>query len=348
MVPIKIIVLDYVSEYGGAQTVSNNHIQDMVKDETNQWYIITNQRIKTTSRHVTYHCVPWVKHSLLHRLWFEMRVLPRIVRQYQPDVVLSLQNLGARVGRIPQVLFVHQALVFQKHQNHYLDGALTQLKFKLLRWKLKRDVKKAALVIVQTNYMQTLIAPYNTHVHHILPCLYSDEPQQHQVSHDFIYPTNAQKYKRLDLVLAIARQIKKMHYPSKILLTLTGNENEYVKEFGYYCVHEHLPVKFIGRQSAEKMAILYQTHHLLFTSEVESLGLPLIEAMHYGCRILGYETVTTKEVVSDYPYQYLFNEKNITDVLATFYTTVDSESEGQHVAGTSIVTLLKTQQIISS
>ena len=55
---------------------------------------------------------------------------------------------------------------------------------------------------------------------------------------------------------------------------------------------------------------LYKLNNLLFCSQVESLGLPLMEAAHYGCKIFAYETDVTKEVLKIINSKF-FNKSNI-------------------------------------
>lgn len=316
---MKILVIDYAREIGGGSTISDNIINSLYKDSRLKWLIITS-KFKTKEKNNFKNLkITSIKKSLFHRYLFEKYYLYKIIKVFQPDLIISTQNIPVRYYKGVQIVYFHQALPFSNKYILRSGGFLKSIKLLIMRYKFIRSFKKDFIFVVQTKSMKNLLNRYTSNVLINFPDLNQSSPTIHKKTNNFIYPTNTENYKRLDIILYISKIIKNYNIESIIYLTLNGNENKKITLFKNEVINNNLPIKFIGKQSKDEMKTLYNNNNLLFTSEIESLGLPLVEAMHYGCMILALETEVTKEITNEYPNIKLFNEENIEKAVLEFF-----------------------------
>ncbi len=340
---MKILVLDYASEYGGAKTISDYFNKEVLKDKHNEWLFITSKRRVYESKHVKGMTFPFIKYSILHRIYFEFVTLKRMIKKLQPDCIVSLLNYGVSGFSGKQILYVHQALAFINESYKQSDSMLKRLKMNILKKKIRKSVSDADCIIVQTNEMKKLVEPYNDQVQACQPKLFTSYPEVHDEAIHLFYPTNTENYKRFDLIVKVGQAIKKFQIPSYIQITLNGDETRSIKRMFKQCRKEKLPVRFIGSIDCLKMQTYYRSNHLLFTSEVESTGLPLIESMHYGAKILALKQAVTEELLEHYPHQFLFNDTNLEQQVLNFYNYPIISTKGMNIQAKSILDILGKQ-----
>src|SRR5699024_884861 len=194
----------------------------------------------------------------------------------------------------------------------------------ILKKILIKHIKNANYIVVQTNYMKDLISKYNENIIVSTPKIYNNKRNSHISTTNLIYPLNAQVYKRFDLVLKIGRILKSFNKSYQIQLTLNGNENKSISSFKRQIKMENLNIKFIGKKTKNELKDLYKNNNLLFTSEVESLGLPILEAINFNCKILAYSRPFVEELTFNYKDIYLFNEDNINETVIEFINGVNN------------------------
>ncbi|MDJ1109158.1 glycosyltransferase [Macrococcus caseolyticus] len=342
---MRIIVLDYARDIGGANTISEYFNRQVLEDKENKWLWLTSNFDSFTGKNIKNLRVRQIKKSIFHRLYFERLVLKKINNEFKPDLIISLQNFKASNFAGKQLIYVHQAIAFVDDNRKFSDSLFKELKFQMIKKKLKNDVKNSDYIIVQTDFMKNKIYELNKNVYKILPELFHEKAEIHKPCQNFIYPTNSEKYKRFDLVIEVARTLKNNNLKSNISITLGGEETSYIKKIKDIIINESLPIHFIGKQDKQQLQELYRNNHLLFTSEIESLGLPLVEAMHYGCKILAFEQPFTCEVLNNYKDAYIFNENNILFQLNNCLKSND-EVSGLNVQSENILSFLKSKHII--
>ena len=116
---MKIAVINVAASSGGALSVlkefysyirnnrQNNNGQDL------EWlFLVTTPQLEE-DEHIKVINFPWIKESWFHRAFWDFYVAPRIIQDYDADIVFSMQNVCIPRIKIPQVLYVHQPLPFQ-------------------------------------------------------------------------------------------------------------------------------------------------------------------------------------------------------------------------------------------
>ncbi|WP_419743907.1 glycosyltransferase [Macrococcoides bohemicum] len=342
---MKILVLDYARDSGGAYTISEYINHEVINDKDNTWLWITSDFDIKTKKNIYNLKLSFIKKNLFNRLIFEKFYAKKIVKDFKPDLILSLQNLGLGDLNIPQVLYIHQAIPFIDNKIVELDGIKKKIKMNIIKKLLNRDLKNAEYIIVQTKYMKNLLIEYNDKIVNILPSIFLDDPEEHCGSQNFIYPTNSEKYKNFNLIIKVAEELKAKKIPSTIFITLQGDENDNIKSVLKQVNKESLPIKFIGTQSKDSLKNLYRKNNLIFTSKVESLGLPLLEGMHYGCKILALETEFAKEVLENYDKKYLFTESSLSNKIKELFDSKKS-TLGKNIESFSFLETIKKEKII--
>ncbi|TDM34100.1 hypothetical protein ETI11_11305, partial [Macrococcoides canis] len=224
---MKILVLDYAREFGGGNTISNNIIEQIENDRDNEWLILTSKYSLNNKKNLYNLQIKNIKKSLFHRIFFEFIEMKNILKIYEPDLVFSLQNLSCKKFKGIQVVYLHQALPFSNQNNIYNRNLWKKYKYILNSKLIKNDLKKDHYVVVQTEYMKSLISKYKKNKTIVnKPKIFNSSPEIHSPTNNFIYPTNSEKYKRNDLAFKLAKYIKKKNIDSIIKITLKGDENE--------------------------------------------------------------------------------------------------------------------------
>ena len=135
---MRILVNDIAASKTGALAILMDFYEYVkVHHPEHEWIFLTGiDCIKDPPENITVHVMVDVKRSQKDRLRFDLMTGSRFLEELKPDIILSLQNtltkgsirrktdlyskdgkLLAKAGdKIPQVLYVHQPLGFQKNK----------------------------------------------------------------------------------------------------------------------------------------------------------------------------------------------------------------------------------------
>jgi len=252
---------------------------------------------------------PWVKKSWLHRLFFDHVTVRRLIKTYQIDRVLSLQNLAAPV-KLPQTIFVQQALPFSDVRFHLFRQPKYWVRQNLIGRGIRRSCRRAEKVIVQAEWMKRAVcekAKISTEKVEVrkpkapaaAACFDRD-----RWDGLFFYPAAAYPYKNHRLILAAAALLEKRGVGGwRVMLTLTPGQLD-TAEFSKNIQNKLI---FTGPLPYNKVTALYAASALLFPSYIETVGLPLLEARAAGCPILAADRPFAREALEGYPDAVFFD-----------------------------------------
>lgn len=342
---MKILLLDYISNSGGAQSISNYINKEIAQDKNNEWLVVTSNIKYNETNNVKNLIVPNVRKNYIRRFLFENIELQKIKREYKPDLIFNMHNALTPGKKKNQIIYMHQAMPFVSYSIKEPEGYKDKFKFKLLKYKLRKDASKAKGIIVQTNFMKEIVSKYNGQTIKVMPALFKKQSRVHSQKKGFIFPTNTQNYKRFDLILKVAKYLKEISPTEDILVTVRGNETEEIRNLYNITQTKDLPIKFIGYQKHESVQSYFEYRNLLFTSELESFGIPLIEAMSQGCKILALKKGFSEELTNSYKQAYLFEENNIEKVMKE-YMIDNSEYVSHFVKEDNLLAELRKRKII--
>lgn len=301
----RVLVLDVAADAGGALSVLREYYDRLKSDKETQYIFCVGLPELEETDTIRICRFPWVKKSWLHRLWFDHVVVQRLVRRLRVDAVLSLQNLRISRVRLPQTVYLHQALPFSEHRFRLRENPRFWIYQHIIGRSIRSSVKKADRVIVQTRWMketvcrQTGVAPEKVQVQP--PHLPTDMPYHFDAAawrRRFFYPAGAYSYKNHALILqAMDRLAAEGFADYEVLLTL--REEELPAAARYPAIREQL--RFLGPLAHEDVLRLYAETVLVFPSYIETLGLPLLEAALAGAPILASDCPFSREILADYP-----------------------------------------------
>lgn len=297
------------AESGGALSILQDFFYRAMEDVANKYFfVISKPRFVENPDNVTVLRFPWIKTSWLHRLYFDRVIAPRLIRDYDIDVVLSLQNTIIPGTDVRQVLYLHNALPFVDHRFSLRQSPMLWLYQNLISKAIYNSVIKADKVIVQTRWMKEACIALNADPRKIEVCPptistrveveYKKPLSRNTV---FFYPASGVLFKNHKVILEACHRLMSRSISNfSIVFTLSENENKYTKELCDIVTMHNLPVSFIGQVSRQTVFEYYSKSILLFASYIESLGLPLVEAMMHRSPIIVADCAFSREILENY------------------------------------------------
>jgi glycosyltransferase involved in cell wall biosynthesis len=321
MLQMKITVVCLTSRSGGGLTI----LQDLFTyatqvDKDNEWqFVISDQDLGTSTSTVEIVNTTPVYKGWRSRLWAEFFTGRRIVENFSPDFVLSLQNIDTPIrGDRPLALYVQQALPFQTdYKLSFLKRDERKLAWRqyLLKWPILKSVQNSVVTFVQTRWLAKRlkeISPKNrlVSIGHSHVISHGELCQSTQERDRFFYPASGSSYKNhRTLHLALCRLNKSgVNLTDRVSVTLT--EEQLIKATGLSSDQELSWYRPLGWLSKEEVAREYANSILVFPSLVESLGLPLYEARNLGIPIVAGDTAFGKEALDGYSAVSWFDPKS--------------------------------------
>jgi len=242
------------------------------------------------------------------RMFLELFFLPWLTSKGvgRPDIVLSLNSLGV-LGALGcrQFVYVHQALPFYPEIQWPLTGGGKTMIFyqRYFGWIMWLSILlTSAKVIVQT---ETMVLRVKRRWGIDAVCWFPDfqSPPECAVKKwipetlTFFYPATFHEHKN-HFVLAEALKLIKAQNPSlynQIRIVFTVPEDCRTEPY------LDKGLSFLGQGSFETVVGLYgESAALVFPSRVETIGLPLVEAMGLGIPVLCADQEYAREILSGY------------------------------------------------
>lgn len=295
---MRIVVNDIAASCGGAMTILKQ-FYDYVKhnDTKNEWVFLLGDKYLEETDRIKIRCFPDVKKSRIKKVLFDCFYGKRVIHSFDPDVVVSLQNIITFGVKKTQILYVHQSIPFQKEKNFSFlkkeERSLAVIQH-IVGIFIKASVKRADKVFVQTKWIQKAVAEKcgkkEEDIHLAFPTVETFEPDVSKFDHTrFFYPTSNQLYKNNDVILRACDELNAMGIHD-FLVDLTLPEGTIVQK----------NIRCVGYLSREQMIDEYQSCALLFPSYIETVGLPLLEARSCNTMILASDTAFAHECLDGY------------------------------------------------
>lgn len=300
---MRIVVNDIAASTGGAMTVLRDFYTYVCEnDRENEWIFLLNKRYFEETDNVKIIPVPQVKKSGLHKLWFDFVSGRYFLKKLQPDVVFSLQNIITFGVKAPQVVYIHQSIPFQSVKSFsFLCRAERNLAViqHLIGAIIKRSAKKSDLVIVQAEWMKKAVCrlcliPRDSVLVNMPEVNVGVAQEGVFDKTKFFYPTADALYKNNDCLFRASQLLRARGVEHEVCMTLPVEKSEE----GITCT---------GCQPYEEVLQRYRTSTLVFTSYIETVGLPLLEARAAGTVILASDTLFAHEVLDGYENVHFFD-----------------------------------------
>jgi glycosyltransferase involved in cell wall biosynthesis len=327
---MSIMVFDVPAESGGALSVLNDFYEEIKSDKSKNWIIVVSKPELSETHNVKVLRYPWVKKSWFHRLYFDNFVSPRLIREYDVDEVISLQNMIIPRTKINQTVYVHNCLPFTEYRFSIAENRLLWVYQNIISKIIFKSIKKARKVIVQTEWMKKVclqkLGVNGTKIE-VMPPKINLEVKKYFIPTKeslttFFYPATGMNFKNHKIILKAAKKIKDLSMDFCIYFTIYGNENDYIRKIHKQVLEQELPIKFLGQVSRDDVFDFYSKSVLLFPSKVESFGLPLLEARMHKCIIFASNTSFSREVLSEYEKANFFDPEDDNELFNLMYNII--------------------------
>lgn len=310
------MIIDVAATSGGALTILLQYYRSAKEDLINQYYFLVSTPVLEETVNIKVLYYPWVKKSWFHRLFFDKFFPKKLVKKYNIDELLSLQNILYPDIKIKQVVYLHQSLPFSEKKYKITENFIFWVYQNIIKIKIYRSLEIADQVIVQTKWMvdacvknvgidrnKILLIPSNPSIN--VKSIYTHEKDKKFI---FFYPANGAVYKNHKIIVdAISALSLSNREKIQVIFTLNINENNLISKLYRRVKEESLPIEFIGHISKTEVYEYYSKSILLFASSLESFGLPLLEARKHKCPIIASNCSFSKEILQGYSKYSLFN-----------------------------------------
>lgn len=316
LVPAKrIVVYDVAASASGALSVLNDFYAEVrnYNDKSIRWtFVISTPHLEETEN-IKVIRAPWIKKNWLCRLFFDYFIAPRIISAEKADKVLSLQNIIVPGTKLPQVVFLHNALPFVEYKIPIKDSIVLWVYQNIIAKFIYSSVKKAEKLIVQTHWMKgacvekTQVSPDKITV---IPPVINIVPKklfayENMDIPTFIYPAMPLIYKNHKVIIEACKQLVKEGVTNfRVIFTMAGTENKLARRLKEETDKYNLPIKFVGVLTREELFELYSKAILLFPSYIETFGMPLLEAKVHGAFVIAQDTQIVNEILNNYSRFY--------------------------------------------
>ena len=313
---MRIMVFDVPAESGGALSVLNEFYNEYKTDPKNNYIFVVSTPKLIETKNVVILSYPWVKKSWFHRIWFDYLVSPKLIRKYDIDEVMSLQNILIPCTRVPQTVYIHNSLPFSEYRFSIFEDKLLWIYQNVISKKIYRSIKSAKKIIVQAEWMKKacidkLLIDENKIV--VLPPkininVCGQKFDNNEAIPTFFYPASGMIFKNHKIVVNACKELKKLGITNyNVIFTLKGNENNIIAGLYKTANEEELPITFVGNLTREDVFKQYAKSILIFPSYIETIGLPLLETCKVGSIILSADCPYSREVLTKYKNAYFFN-----------------------------------------
>lgn len=314
---MNILVYDVAAENGGATSILEHFYQQHKQDRDNRYiYVLSTFHLNDTEN-ITVINVPQVKKGWGNRLFFDWVGVKKYLRQYKIDEVLSLQNMGIPGFRGRQTVYVHNALPFAEYRYSVKESKLMWIYQNVIGKMMLSSIKSANQVIVQTQWMKDAIVKKIPKAKDKIHVQFPEVDIPHGLMFTrkekcvFFYPANSAPFKNHGLILQACQLLKAAGITDyTVEFTLTGDETPAISALKEKAQQEMLPIQWLGVLPRQQVFEKYQSSVLVFTSYIETVGLPIFEAKSVGAPLLLADCAYAKNVVDGYADAHFFPHDN--------------------------------------
>lgn len=312
----RIMVFDVPAVSGGALSILKMYYERAVGDIQNEYIFVVSIPELEDRENIKVLNFPNVKKSWLHRLWFEMFTAGKIVKKYKPDRILALHDIIIKGVRQKQELYMHQSLSFIDYRFNFFVHPELWIRRNIIGILIKRSVKKADKVIVQTNWIKNALIKQCKVIEDKIKVEWPEVNAQNIKKYeqrerpDFFYPAAPFFYKNHMLIIKALLLLKKQNYNPKVILSLKDDGNKLCRKIKKISKKSGLDVVFAGTLTQQQVFEYYSKTILLFPSFIETFGLPLLEAKLSQTPIICADTPFAKEICIDYDKVHFFDHDN--------------------------------------
>lgn len=319
----KIIVTGVNLESGGTLSVFNDALFVFADKFSDKYdiYVFCSKRNRTRYPGLNYLEFSWSKKSYVIRILLEKIFFFQFSKNVKIKLWLSMHDITPRVLADNVVTYVHNPSPFYtlKLQDIYFSPTFA-LFVLLYKYVYKWGIDRNNCIVVQQSWIKKKFDEIAPEVNKIIAkpkvdfkqVLFSSNFKKKYDRKFFFYPTLPRIFKRIEDFLRVAEFFNRIGCVEfYFIITISGKENNYsrwlFKRFNY------LPnVVWLGHVDRGEVFNLYrEAHCLIFTSHLETWGLPLTEFSMTNKPIIVPDLPYVYETLSRYPKFAVYDARNI-------------------------------------
>lgn len=305
---------------GGALTILRQCLEELSKRNEYRIVAIVHDKKLCEYEKIEYIELPEVKKSWLRRVNFEYFGLKKLSKQLNAYLWLSLHDMTPNVVAKHRAVYCHNSTPFFRLKFQDLKFDYKVVLFALFYKYLYRiNIKKNDYVIVQQNWLRDEFSRiYQIDKSKIIVAYANSEQisvseaiEEQKRVRKFFYPSLSRPFKNFEIVCqAVEWLVRRDVSDFEVILTIDGTENSYAK----WVVNKYKYLKninFIGLIPSDKIAEYYENVDcLIFSSRLESWGLPISEFGIYGKPMLLADLPYAHETANELSNIYYFDPHN--------------------------------------
>ena len=325
-----IMIYDVHASESGALAILDDLYKQITTypDKSMKWVFIVSTPCYKETNEIIVRRFPWVKKNWANRYFFDTITTRKLINEFKPDKVFSLQNKGIDFYNKEQLVYLQLAFILTNHKfSIKADGIKLWAYQNIISKIIFKSLRTVKLTIVQTQWMKdALIKKGGVNADKIvvqrpnIECndikKFVDCPENRK---RIFYPATSFVYKNhMTLLKALNYAQQKGLKDYEVIFTIYPGENKYSRQLQEYAKNNDLNVKFNGPIPRENVFEMYAKSILVFPSYVESFGLPLLEAKLTGTYIIASNTPFSQEILNGYDKANFFEEmdyKNLGNIL---------------------------------
>lgn len=311
----KLLIYDVAAEETGAKTVLDTYFEKYYNDTNTETFMVTSLLSYPENEHFHNIALPWVKKSRLHRLFCDTYYIQKLVKKLAVDEVLNLQNIALKGIVVPQIVYVHNVIPFSNTCFSFGNERSLWFYKNIIGRLVKQRIPLADRIIVQAAWLKNLIVvqcgfnPNKIVVERVAPGFVKTERVITKKA-EYFYPATAFSYKNHKFIIEACKLLKQKNINNYIIYFTLGTTVNYEKRLAEIIRKEELPIKFVGKLNKEQMADYYKKTILIFPSVLETVGLPLLEAQQFDCKIYAADMEYAHDTIGEYKNVCWFVPKN--------------------------------------
>lgn len=283
---------------------------------------------------------PEIKQSWFSRINFEYFYSKKLNNKLQADIWFSLHDMSANVFNCKQFVYCHNPSPFFK--GRYVDYKYDK-KFWLFtlfyKYLYKINVKRNTAVVVQQSWIADKFYSWFTPKNIIIArpvcegkSAIVDVPKlfvEYEDKVKLFYPAFPRTFKNFDVIIDAFNILKIKGFQHQVTLTLTFDSQ--TSRYAEYVVHKCKSlglenIHFSGVLTRDEMVQYYnKCDVVVFSSKLETWGLPISEAKEYRKPILLADLPYAHETLGDYSQARFFDCDNSTELSEVLLSIINKK-----------------------
>ena len=279
--------------------------------------------------------LPKSRRSYINRFYYEYFFFYQYSKRHDVDIWLSLHDMTPRVRARKIYTYCHNVSPFMSKNIANIKYSFTNVMFSYLyKYIYRINIKSATAIIVQTEWMrdafrsmypinEVIVARPNISTRS--DTLYTNNLTSIKRKTTFIYPAYPRYFKNFEVLCEAAKGLDEAK--CEVVITLDGTENAYARDI-YNKYSEVKAINWIGIIPREEVFELYEKADcLVFSSRIETWGLPISEFKKTNKDIILVNLPYAKETLGEYEKVMFFDENDSSTLRKHMNEVIDSKQE---------------------